>query len=250
MGKRKLLLAEGNEEFAIALEAALEEEFTVRICTDDRSVRRLAPIFLPDVLVLDILLPGTSGLRLLRDFSEAGLTPMVLVTTRVIDHGLLRALYDYGVEHIMLKPCSLAKMRSHIQQLSRPLHPQATGKPDHRDQIRALLRELRIPEQRQGYVYLLEAIAQAIETPNPSLSKELYPTVGKRCNVGWTSVERGIRTAISSAWRVRDQRIWHRYFPPQPQGTAKTPTNAEFICRLAQSILDMSHEDPTVLGQR
>lgn len=242
MGKRKLLLAEGNEEFAMALERALGEHFAVRICTDAQAVQMLAPTFLPDVLVLDMLLPGMNSIDLLDDFLRAGLDPMVLVTTRFTDDDLVRLLMEYGVGCVMLKPCSVRKMARHIPHLSMRLHPRLPAVVDPRNRIAALLRSLRIPVKCQGYFYLLEAIARIAESPDQSFCKELYPAVAQLRSVGWESVERCIRTVIVSAWRIRDDRVWRQYFPSGslPQ---KHPTNAEFICRLAQYISETPREN-------
>lgn len=220
----------------MALEETLGERFTVRICTDAHAARKLAPTFLPDVLVLDMLLPGMRGVDVLSAFTAHGLTPLVLVTTRVMDEALLRPLADYGVDQVMMKPCSVQRVARRVEHLSTRLHSRKDDRRDSRDTISTLLRALRIPVQRQGYFYLLEAIARMAEQPDQSLSKELYPAVGRLRSVRWTSVERGIRTAIASAWQVRDQRVWQLYFPPNAREPEKHPTNAEFIYRLAQQV--------------
>lgn len=234
-------MAEGNDEFALALEDALREDFIVHHCKDAPMALWMAQIFPPDVLVLDVLLPGTNAGELLKQFLATGLTPMVMATTEAMDENLLRPLAELGVEYVMRKPCSIQRAVEHIRQLSRPLHSSAPA--DHREAIAELLRTLRIPVQRQGFSCLVDVISLALEAPEQAFCKELYPAVAQQRNVNWTSVERCIRTAIDTAWRARDEQIWEYYFPADPGQPSRRPTNAEFICRMAQQIA-VSHSNP------
>lgn len=241
MKKRRLLLAEGNEEFALALESALKERYHVRICSQAWAVKRIACAFLPDVLVLDVLMPGMDGCGLLSSLADAGLNPRVLVTTRVMDENLLEPLLGYGVGYMVMKPCNIAKVAEHIEGLSLRLHTNPPVEADYRSRISDLLQQLRIPVKAQGYFYLVETIARAVEKPDQAFCKELYPDVARLRNVQWTSVERCIRSAIQSAWISRDERVWQTYFPSKAHPAQKRPTNAEFICRMAQCICETEY---------
>lgn len=241
MEKRRLLLAEENEEFALALESALKERYYVRICSQAWAVKAVACAYLPDVLVLDILMPGMDGCGLLSSLAAAGLYPKVLVTTRVMDEALLEPLLDYGVGCMIMKPCNIPRVVGHIERMSLRLRSQPPAAADHRSRISDLLQQLRIPVKAQGYFYLVETIARAAEKPDQAFCKELYPDVARLRNVQWTSVERCIRSAIQSAWLSRDERVWQSYFPSRDQPEQKRPTNAEFICRMAQCVSEMEY---------
>ena len=63
---RKLLIAEGSEELRQALAQSLDGEFAVQTCADGETARNLLHDFLPDLVVLDLMLPEIDGITLLR----------------------------------------------------------------------------------------------------------------------------------------------------------------------------------------
>jgi two-component system response regulator (stage 0 sporulation protein A) len=79
--------------------------------------------------------------------------------------------------------------------------------------------------------------------PDLAITKELYPEVAAVCGGDWKHVERTIRSAITAAWKKRDEEVWQQYFPPEPDGTFRKPTNGDFITRMAEA-LRMSQSDP------
>lgn len=243
MKRERLLLAEGNADFAMVLQDALKEHFFVQTCTDAWVIKSIACRYPPDVLVLDVLLPGMDTERLLHFLAGAGLNPRVMATTYAMDPELLEPLDAYGVGYVMLKPCSLRRAVEHIRELDCRLHPRIPVAVDHRSKISALLQELRIPVKSQGYFYLVETIARAVDNPDMSFCKELYPDVARLRNVQWTSVERCIRSAINAGWKVRDEELWQEYFPAEFWYEQKKPTNAEFICRISQCIREMAQRE-------
>lgn len=100
----------------------------------------------------------------------------------------------------------------------------------------AVLLELGIPTQDMGFDCLKNAIILTYDKPIQVLAKGLYPTVGQHYTpeVGEYQVEQAIRSAITKAWADRDESVWSYYFPPEANGKAKKPTNAEFITRIAR----------------
>jgi hypothetical protein len=103
--------------------------------------------------------------------------------------------------------------------------------------IPKLIISLGIPTKLKGYAQLREAILLIAKNRDQSITKELYPAVAAICGDTGKNIERSIRTAIEKGWLRRDDRIWQMYFPPGPDGIISRPSNAEFISRLADSIL-------------
>lgn len=236
MEKRKLLLAEGNEEFSMALESALRGSYSIRVCADGLSALELMGSFRPDVLVVDMLLPGLDGVSLLQNITEAGQTPMVLATTRYCSDYMLEALERFGVGYLMIKPCNIRATVARIGDLSGRIRQFRPTRPDPETAVSNLLRLLRVPTRLQGYGYLREAVVLVAQNPDQSMTKELYPTLAKPSGTHWKNVERAIRGAIDAAWQHRDDQLWGMYFPPEPDGSEKRPNSSEFIKRLADSL--------------
>ena len=80
--KRTVILADANEEFRSMLRARVgqSEEYTVAGETGDGTeALELIEQREPDLAVIDLVLPGTDGVSLLRQLREEGLKTRVIV---------------------------------------------------------------------------------------------------------------------------------------------------------------------------
>ena len=94
----------------------------------------------------------------------------------------------------------------------------------------------------KGYNYLREAISTYAKDPGQTMTKELYPAVGKKYGASALQVERAMRTAIEKAWKRRDNETWGRYFILLTDGEIAKPCNSEFISRLADVLILQKEE--------
>ncbi len=103
-------------------------------------------------------------------------------------------------------------------------------------QIKDVLYEIKIFPHYTGFKYLEEAICITVENPIviEAVTKEIYPTVASHFKTSQPSVDRGMRTAINSAW------INGGFGETCPINTLKRlgrkPTNSEFIAIVADYI--------------
>lgn len=245
MDMLKLLIADGTEEFRLALADTLRGAYYIRTAREGKETLEMLHSFCPDVLVLDMMLPGLDGISLLQAAAAAGLQPMVLATTRYVSDYVLEAAGQLGVGYVMVKPCDVKATVARIADLSQRLHRPMISQPDSRTTVSNLLLALGIPTKLRGYGYLREAILLAAANPGQSITKELYPAVGVLCESTSVHVERSIRSAIHTAWERRDERIWQMYFQPGPEGRISRPTNAAFISRLADG-MSLGKKEPEV----
>ena len=227
MDAMKWLIADRNEGYRRALAAELQGAYHVRCCGDGKEALSLLRSFVPDVLVLDLMLPELDGISLLQSAASAGLCPMVLVTSRFYNDYILGALGELSVGYMMRKPCDIPATAARIGDLSRHI-PQT--------QVTNLLLSLNIPSKLRGYAYLREAIPRMMKNPDQPITKVLYPAVGAVFGCKGTHVERSIRSAIDTAWKQRDDRVWQRYFRVGSDGVIPRPSNAAFISRLADAL--------------
>ena len=230
MDKLKVLIADGETETLTDISKALAGLYHVRIAREGHEALSMLRSFLPDVLVLDMLLPGLDGISLLQKAAEFDLHPVVLATTRMLSDYISQTLQKMGVGYVMVKPCDAGAVAARISDLSQNLKLPLFTSPDARVMISNLLLNLGIPTKLKGYAYLREAIRIFADDPNQTITKELYSEVANRCNATTTQVERSIRTAIETAWEHQDNQVWARYFPGESGGR---PTNGEFVARLA-----------------
>lgn len=105
------------------------------------------------------------------------------------------------------------------------------GKDNIRYVVVALLLELGIPTNYDGFEYLVKGITIYFREPSLMITKGLYPVIAETSinQVEGQLIESAIRNAIKTAWRKRDGESWACFFP----GVTKRPSNAEFISRIA-----------------
>ena len=250
MQKRKLLIAEESEELRTALADLFRGSCQVRCCADGTAAQRELLEFRPDVLVLDLMLPGYDGISLLKWALNQGVRPMVLAITRFCSDYVAESAQRLGVGYLMLKPCSLSALAARVADLNQQIRTAPELPNDAGSRISSLLLTLGIPPKLRGFAYLKEAVVLYREDPMQSVTKVLYPEVAKRCGCAPMHVERSIRSAIDAGWKRRDDRIWQLYFQPDREGQIRRPSNSEFISRLADSLRSPGDTSEIVQNRR
>lgn len=241
MERLKLLIAEGTEDFRLALAELLRGAYTLRQCDDGVTALELMDTFRPDVVILDLMLPGLDGITLLQRAVAAQLHPIVLATTRFHNEYVVESAQELGVAYIMVKPCDIRAVAARLADLSRRIHPPAVSRFEPRDYVSDMLLSLGIPTKLKGYGYLREAIVLMAQDPTQSITKVLYPAVAaayKKENMRIDSrhVERSIRSAIERSWERRDDALWRMYFASGGAENLRRPSNGAFITRLSESL--------------
>lgn len=238
MEKPKLLIAEGSEDLRRLMLDLFRSKFQVCCCADGYDAQKQIPGFEPDVMVVDVMLPGIDGISLLQWTLDQGLYPRVLLTTRLPSEFIMSAATRLGVSYVMLKPWNTGAMAARVEDLSREIRPTVVTTSDPASRISGVLLALGVRPKLRGFACLREAVLLSSREECISVTKVLYPEVAKRCGCRGSHVERNIRSAIDAAWSKRDENVWRLYFTPDSQGKMDKPTNAAFISRLADSIRD------------
>ena len=236
MDAMKLLIADGNEEFRRALAAELQGAYHVRCCDDGKEALSLLRSFAPDVLVLDLMLPGLDGISLLQLLFASGIRPLVLATTKLYNDYVVDATAKLGVEYLMIKPCDIRAVVGRVKDLSNSLSKPSLSAPDRRTHVSNLLVSLGVSTKLRGYSYLREPVLYMADNPMASVTKELYPAVARRFGCSSSQVERAIRNAIQGAWSQHPGGAWFQIFQSDAQGIVPRPSNSSFISCLADRI--------------
>lgn len=224
----KILLADPSEIYCDAIEQQLDDHYTVLRCNDGRDVIPMLKEHQPDLLVLGLELPNIDGLTVLRMIRTAGIQVRVMVTAYIYSEYDLRILSEFAISHLVSKPTSICTVITHIYQM---LHYEDEAYKAEDPDATLLLLGLRM--NLAGYRCLVTAIRLLREDPGQSLTKELYPNVAKICGGTSSRVERAIRCTIHDAWINRDEKVWMAYFPLNRNGRIATPSNGDFIARIA-----------------
>lgn len=89
----------------------------VRVAHNGHSALVLAPLFQPDVVLLDIGLPGPDGFQVARKLKDASLPemPVLIATTGYDGAAIRRQAREVGFDHFLPKPVDLAHLRAVVE---------------------------------------------------------------------------------------------------------------------------------------
>ena len=119
LSERRVLVVEDERTIADSVAARLRAEgFTVRIAADGPSAVEAAQQMRPDVVVLDVMLPGFDGLEVCRRIQAERPVPVLMLTARDDETDLLVGL-AVGADDYLTKPFSMRELSARVHALLR-----------------------------------------------------------------------------------------------------------------------------------
>lgn len=224
----EIIIADSSAVFVMELETQLAPEVSVRSCDNARDLLAMLEQKMPDLLVLNLSLPGCDGFELLRRITAMSEHPAVLATVDYVSDFVRSSLASMGIGYLMVKPCNIVSVAERIQEM---LCFYADN-PVPRD----LLDVLMIPENLNGASYIRYAVPILMENPQLQLTKDLYPRIGARFGKNGQCVERSIRNAVHTTWKKHGGFIWQQYLDTAPDGRSHRPSNSQFFHMLLNMI--------------
>ena len=116
----RVLIVEDQKRLLASLRRGLEEEgYEVLTSPTGEEGYYLATTRSPDVVVLDLMLPGRDGLQILHDLRAQGFTrPVLILTSRDAVEDRVRGL-DGGADDYLVKPFAFAELLARLRVLLR-----------------------------------------------------------------------------------------------------------------------------------
>jgi DNA-binding response OmpR family regulator len=137
MAQRKILVVEDERSIAEAVADRLGAEgFAVSIAGDGPSAVTMCAELNPDLVVLDLMLPGFDGLEVCRRIQADKPVPVIMLTARDSETDKLVGL-GVGADDYMTKPFSVRELVARIYALLRRIErtTTSTGGPVHMGDI-------------------------------------------------------------------------------------------------------------------
>ena len=126
----KLLLVEDDPSLAELLEYRfVSEGYTVRVTADGDEALELAAEDTPDLVILDWMIEGTSGIevcRRLRRAPETARVPIIMLTAREAEDDRVRGL-ETGADDYLTKPFSPRELLARVAAVLRRVRPALAG---------------------------------------------------------------------------------------------------------------------------
>jgi two-component system, OmpR family, response regulator len=103
-----------------------QQGYRVSVAENGAALRRLLERGLPDLIVLDIMMPGDDGLTMCREIRATGETPIIFLTARAEETDRVIGL-ELGADDYLTKPFSSRELLARIKAVLRRARP--TGAP-------------------------------------------------------------------------------------------------------------------------
>lgn len=261
MQKIEVLLADDNREFTNLLAEYISEQedmVVTGIAYNGEEVLNMINESrkLPDVLILDIIMPHLDGLGVLERLREMNLSPQpkVVMLTAFGQENITQRAVQLGASYYILKPFDMEVLASRIRQLvgvqnlsagsmsvssmkSSNVVPMGKGK-NLDANITSIIHEIGVPAHIKGYQYLREAITMVYNNIEilGAITKTLYPAIAEKFKTTPSRVERAIRHAIEVAWTRGNIDSISHLFGYTINISKSKPTNSEFIAMVADKL--------------
>ena len=233
-----VILADPNEDYRRVLQQTMQRsgEFSVVGSSGNGTeVWELVKRRAPQLVVMDMVLPGLSGLELLDQFSAMPRRPKAIMVSAFCQKQAVSRSLELGASAFISKPCETRTVLSQMRRVIRQSDPGGTESAAIESHIASILHDLGIPSSVKGYVYLREAIAMIRKNMSMinAVTKRVYPEIAARHGATPSSVERAICHAIEVAWDRGNSSTQQELFGCTVSGARGKPTNREFIALVA-----------------
>jgi DNA-binding response OmpR family regulator len=127
VGERRILVVEDERTIAESVAARLRAEgFAVEIAGDGPGGVAAARVGRPDLVVLDVMLPGLDGLEVCRRIQADRPVPVLMLTARDEETDLIVGL-AVGADDYLTKPFSMRELAARVHALLRRYERAAAG---------------------------------------------------------------------------------------------------------------------------
>ena len=125
-GARRILVVDDDPMVATTVQRVLRPEgYDVEVALGGAQALEQARAKRPDLVVLDLMMPGIDGLEVCRQLRTEGSLPILMLTARSGTVDRVRGL-DTGADDYLVKPFAYAELLARVRALLRRTPPAAT----------------------------------------------------------------------------------------------------------------------------
>ena len=233
----KVLLADDNKDFCDIIVDHLnkQEDITVvAVAMDGIDAMNKIRDTHPDVAVIDGIMPRLDGLGVLERLQkmEEDDRPITIILSALSQDKVVQKALDLGASYYMVKPFDMDALTQRIRQLMQEQKPLLKA-------IAPIAANTAVYDLETKVTNILrEAIIMSVNDMDVLnyITKELYPSIAKKCNTTPSRVERAIRHAIEVAWNRGKVDAIDALFGYTINNHKGKPTNSEFIALIADRL--------------
>ena len=119
-GVTRVLVVEDNADLAYGLQTNLEiEGYLSRVAGDGESALRACAEFEPQLIILDLMIPGRNGYEVLRTLREQGSqVPVIILSAQTEETARIRG-FRMGADDYITKPFSVLELLARVEAVLR-----------------------------------------------------------------------------------------------------------------------------------
>ena len=126
--KTSILLVDDDPQLIKLVRLNLESvDYKVLVAMEAAAALELVAMEMPDLILLDIMLPGIDGYELCQRIREFSATPIIMLTAKVEDTDKVRGL-KLGADDYLTKPFSVQELLARIEAVLRRAGPSEKAK--------------------------------------------------------------------------------------------------------------------------
>ncbi len=130
MSEQTVLVVDDEEAIAEAVRARLESEgYRVVVAFDGPQAIEMHRQHAPDLVVLDLMLPGMDGLEVCKAIQRDGWTPVLMLTAKTEEADKV-AGFAVGADDYLTKPFSLRELAARVKAILRRMERMRAPQPD------------------------------------------------------------------------------------------------------------------------
>jgi DNA-binding response OmpR family regulator len=175
MTTQTILLVEDDENFREVLAYSLRREgYEVREARDGQEALTNARENTPDLIVLDVMLPGLDGFSICRILRAEMETPIILLTARMGEMDKIVGL-ESGADDYVTKPFSTGELVARIRAVMRRARPSQSGLVIEQGPLRLNLERRRAYRQERELTLSpkeFDLLAELMRHPGIALSRD------------------------------------------------------------------------------
>ena len=123
----RVLVVEDDEDIALVVQRMLRAEgYATRVAADGDAALEDARGFLPDLVILDLGLPGRDGIEVARELRGRDDTPILILTARDAVESRVEGL-DSGADDYLVKPFDRQELLARLRAMLRRRPPRGSA---------------------------------------------------------------------------------------------------------------------------
>ena len=113
--KQKILIVDDDASISELISLYLEKEmFDTRCAADGEEALQLFPEYQPNLVILDLMLPGIDGYEVCRRLRASSQVPVIMLSARGEEYDKLYG-FELGIEDYVVKPFSLKELMARVK---------------------------------------------------------------------------------------------------------------------------------------